>query len=119
MRVQKNSNAYRREAAARLKKLAGFGPMIDGSLVVVRRRCGNPRCKCAKGEKHPAHYLTRKVKGKTQGLYIPVDMVQEVRAWNQEHRRLKKLVAEICERQREVVKLYGAEKRRRGPKRRR
>jgi hypothetical protein len=59
MGFEKNANAYRREVAARLKKLADFGPMIDGSLVVVRRRCGNPRCRCARGEKHPAHNLTR------------------------------------------------------------
>lgn len=117
--MNKNSNSYRREVAARLAELAGFGPMIDGSLVVVRRRCGNPACKCARGEKHPAWQLTRKVKGKTQGLYIPVDMVEEVRQWNLEHRRLKKLVSEICERQRRVVTLTGREKRRKGPPKRR
>jgi hypothetical protein len=116
MPLWKNSNTYRREVVARLKKLAGFGPMIDGSLVVIRRRCGNPACRCAKGEKHPAYYITRKLRGKTQGLYIPVDMVQEVREWNQEHRRLKGLVAEICERQRALVRLFGAEKRRKGPR---
>jgi hypothetical protein len=43
MPFEKNANSYRREVAARLKGLAAFGPMVDGSLVVVRRRCGNPR----------------------------------------------------------------------------
>jgi hypothetical protein len=107
----KNANSYRREVAARLKRLAGFGPMVDGSLVVVRRRCGNPRCRCARGEKHPAHYLMRKVGGKTRSLYIPVALVKDVRAWNQEFRRLKRLVAEICERQRKVVAAMSAERR--------
>lgn len=112
MEIRKNANSYRHEVEARLKILAGLGPMIDGSLVVFRRRCGNPNCHCAKGEKHPGNYLTRKVKGKTQALYIPADMVEEVRQWNKEHRRLKKLVAEICERQRKLVKLTSEEKRR-------
>ena len=76
MPVEKNANSYRREVAARLKKLADFGPMVDGSLVVVRRRCGNPRCRCARGHKHPAHYLMRKVGGKTHSLYIPVDLAR-------------------------------------------
>lgn len=111
MPFEKNANSYRREVAARLKKLAAFGPMVDGSLVVVRRRCGNPRCRCTQGEKHPAHYLMRKVGGKTHSLYIPVDLVKDVRAWNQEFRRLKRLAAEICERQRKVVVAVSAERR--------
>ena len=115
MPFEKNANSYRREVAARLKKLAGFGPMVDGSLVVVRRRCGNPRCRCARGQKHPAHYLTRKVGRKTHSLYIPVALVEDVRQWNSEHRRLKQLVAEICERQRAVVKRLGVERRRKPP----
>jgi hypothetical protein len=115
MPFEKNANAYRREVAARLKKLAAFGPLIDGSLVVIRRRCGNPGCRCARGEKHPAHYLTRKVGRKTHSLYIPVDLVEDVRTWNQEYRRLKRLVAEICERQRKVVRSTSAERRRRPP----
>ena len=115
MPFEKNANAYRREVAARLKKLADFGPLIDGSLVVIRRRCGNPGCRCARGEKHPAHYLTRKVGRKTHSLYIPVDLVEDVRSWNQEYRRLKRLVAEICLRQREVVRRTSAERRRKPP----
>ena len=111
---EKNANAYRREVASRLAKLAECGPLIDGSLVVIRRRCGNPNCRCARGHKHPAHYLTRKVAGKTVSLYIPVDLVEDVRKWHNEYRRLKKLVAEICERQREVVRRFTTEKRRRG-----
>jgi hypothetical protein len=51
---------------------------------------------------------------KTHSLYIPVALVEDVRQWNSEHRRLKRLVAEICERQRAVVKRLGVE-RRRGP----
>jgi len=111
MPVEKTANSYRREVAARLKKLAAFGPMVDGSLVVVHRRCGNPRCRCARGHKHPAHYLMRKVGGKTHSVYIPVDLVEDVRQWNQEFRRLKRPVATICERQRKVVAAVSAERR--------
>jgi hypothetical protein len=41
--------------------------------------------------------------------------VEDVRQWNQEHRRLKRLAAEICERQRAVVKRLCAERRRKPP----
>jgi hypothetical protein len=109
-----NIKAYKRQVAARLKKLAHCGPMIDGSLVVIRRRCGRPNCRCAKGHKHPAHYLSRKAGRKTQSLYIPVDLVEEVRRWHQEYRRLKRLVAEICELQRKVVRRHVAERKKAG-----
>ena len=113
-RMEKNIRAYKREVTARLKKLARCGPLIDGSLVVIRRRCGTPKCRCTKGHKHPAHYLTRKVGGKTESLYIPVDLVEDVRTWHKEYRRLKQLVAGICERQRQVVRRFNTERRRRG-----
>jgi len=111
---EKNANAYKREVASRLRKLAECGPLIDGSLVVIRRRCGNANCRCTRGEKHPAHYLTRKVGGKTQSLYVPVDLVEDVRKWHEAYRRSKKLVAEICERQRSVVRRFNTERRRKG-----
>ena len=114
--MEKNILSYQREVAARLKKLAQLGPFIDGSLVVIRRRCGNPNCRCARGHKHPAHYLTRKVGKKTRSLYIPVDLLEDVRTWHKEYRRLKRLVGEICERQRHVVRRFNAERRRRGPR---
>ena len=89
--------------------------MVFGTIAERARVCGKPTCRCAQGEKHPAHYLTRKVGRKTHSLYIPVALVEEVRQWNQEHRRLKRLVAEICERQRAVVKRLGVERRRKPP----
>ena len=29
-----------------IKKLAEVGPFVDGSLVKIKRRCGNKNCKC-------------------------------------------------------------------------
>ena len=57
-------------------------PFIVGSLVKIQRRCGNPNCRCAReGPKHAAYLLTTKVNGKTRAIYVPVDMVEEVRQW--------------------------------------
>ena len=43
MPFRKNAKSFRREVAARLKRLASFGPMVDGSPVVARRRRGRSR----------------------------------------------------------------------------
>jgi len=77
---------------APLKKLAGLGPFVAASLVAVKRRCGNPRCKCACGEPHSAHVLTRKVEGKTETVHVPKDRLKEVREWVREYQRLKRLI---------------------------
>ena len=37
---------------AKLKELAGVGPLLQGSLAEIRVTCGNPNCRCARGEKH-------------------------------------------------------------------
>ena len=39
--------------------------------------------------------LTYKVKGKTRTVHLPKDMVEEVRRWVQEHKRVKRLIREI------------------------
>jgi hypothetical protein len=80
---------------AKVKELANVGPLIQGSLCKVGTQCGNPNCRCARGEKHTAHILTRKVGGKTKTNYVPVGMLKEVQAWVDEHRRIKELMKEI------------------------
>ena len=77
---------------AQLKKLAGLRPFVAASLVAVKRRCGNPRCKCARGEPHRAHVLTRKVDGRTETVHVPKDRLEEVREWVEEYKRLKRLI---------------------------
>jgi len=77
---------------AQLMKLAQLGPFVAASLVAVKRRCGNPRCKCARGEPHQAHVLTRKVDGRTETVHVPKDRLEEVRQWVEQYKRLKGLI---------------------------
>ena len=57
--------------------------MVRGSLVTARR--GN----------YIAHQLTVSVQGKTHTVYVPKDMVEEVKQWTQNHRRLQRILKEI------------------------
>lgn len=95
-----------------IKKLAEVGPFVDGSMVVVKRRCGNKNCKCyLKDEKHESYYLHYKEKGVTKAVYIPVDLEEEVREWNDNHRKLKEIVAEISRASKEIIRRHVKEKR--------
>jgi len=53
-----------------LGKLMRPSPMISGSLYQMKRRCGNPRCRCTRGELHVSWYLSRRVTGRTKLTYI-------------------------------------------------
>jgi len=86
---------FEQRREAKLKELRRCKPLVAGSLCKVKRRCGNPNCKCAKGEPHEAHVLSFKVKGKTKTVHVPKDQVEEVRQWVQENKRIKRLMQEI------------------------
>lgn len=94
-----------------LKKLAGIGPFVDGSMAKVKIRCGNKNCKCyIKEEKHESYYLMYKVKRVTKAVYIPVDLEDEVREWNEEYKKLKKIIAEISKANKSIIARYVTEK---------
>ena len=102
---------------AKLKELARVGPVLQGSLAEIAVTCGNPNCRCARGQKHRSHILKRQVRGKTQSLYVPVDMVQEARRWVEEYRRVKRLLADISELNRSILRAYVPTKRARAANR--
>jgi hypothetical protein len=97
------------------RKLALMGkkqPFIIGSLVKIQRRCGNPNCRCVReGPKHPAHLLTTKVHGKTRAIYVPVDMVEEVRQWCRQYCEIKADIQEVSECCEQLIRLHTQEKR--------
>ena len=80
---------------AKLRKLGTLGPMVAASLCRRMVTCGNPRCKCARGEKHESWCLTYKDKAKTKTVHVPREMVEEVSKWVQEHKQAKELISEI------------------------
>ena len=99
MDIPKHPALIRRMRDARLKKLAEVGPILAGSVVQQRVRCGRPGCRCAKdpAHRHVKTAITQTVKGKTRTVYVPIDLVEEVRAWAAEHKRVKELLKEISE----------------------
>lgn len=65
--------------------------MVNGSLYQMGRSCGNPNCKCARGEKHVSWYLSRKIARKTKLTYIgrivPAWLAESVKRY-QHHQKL-------------------------------
>jgi len=99
-------NTLEKRRDAKLKSLAAVGPFISATLSKVRTRCGNPNCHCADGERHEAHLLTKKVKGRTVSSYVPKDLLPEVERWAREWKRLKKVLSEVSALSERIVRIH-------------
>jgi hypothetical protein len=95
MKLSDRPAVLRHRRRSRLGRLARPGPFLAASLVRIARRCGNPRCRCARGEKHVGLYLTLKEGGTTRTLYVPKDRLVEVQTWVKEYRRVRGLIREV------------------------
>jgi hypothetical protein len=95
MRIPEHPTQIRSMLDARRARLAADRPALAASLAQVKKRCGQPSCHCYHGEPHLAWHLTYKVKGHTRTVYVPKDLLDEVRSWVAEHKRIKALQDEI------------------------
>lgn len=93
-----SSNAlarFRRRRHTASQRLAMRGRMIKASLVVNRRRCGKPGCRCAQGALHESLAFTYKQDGKSVLVHIPHHLETEARQAQNDYRKLKTLVEEL------------------------
>lgn len=87
--------APERQARSRLVQLLSQQGIIRGSLLVRRRVCGKPGCKCVRGQKHESLYLVITDKGRTRQLYVPKDFEPLVRRWVEDYHQARELMEEI------------------------
>ena len=96
---------------AKIEQLRNLGPMVAASLCRRMTRCGNPNCRCARGDKHQSWCLTFKEQGKTRTVHVPRDMLKEVRQWVQEYQQVKKLLKDISYQSIRIIKEHVPHKR--------
>ena len=98
MDIPSHPTRIRQMLEGRLKQLAPDKPVLAASLSLVNKRCGQPSCSCHHGGPlHQAHHLSFREAGKTRTVYVPQELLDEVRSWVQEHQRLKRILAEISQ----------------------
>ena len=91
-------NRHHKLQASYLKQLAQVGPFVEGTLSEYKRA----------GRKASSWHLTYKIEGKTHTVYVPVDMVEEVRKWTEEYRRLKQLIRKETKQSLAIIHGYTA-----------
>lgn len=99
MKIPKHPTLLRRMRDARLKKIVPRCPPLAASL---GRQAGG------------GWHVTLKQDGKTRTVYVPKDLKEEVEASIQEHRRIKRLLAEITQLQLALIRSDRTERARRG-----
>src|SRR5450631_2191836 len=94
----------RRQGLAKL--LPPVTDILRGSLVERYVTCGNPACKCARGERHgPIWYLTVTLgRGRTTGGIISGEHLDQVRSWIENYHQLKDHLEKISEINREWLR---------------
>jgi hypothetical protein len=96
MRIPDHPSFILRMLQHRLQQLATTSPVLAASFGTYTHRCGPPSCRCHHGGPlHAGQPLTCKENGKTRSVYVPKELLPEVRTWLAEHKRLKALRHEI------------------------
>jgi hypothetical protein len=114
VRIPEHPTLIRRMLDSRLKKLTTSSPVLAASLTSYTHRCGRPACRCHHGGPlHTGQHLTFKERGKTRSVYVPKDLLLEVRAWLAQHKRIKELLKEIHALSLALVQSHARAKRRR------
>ena len=81
------------------ERVAAIGPAILGSLSLRRSPCIRDNCPaCLSGEKHPSYVLYGSAKGRRFSVYVPEDLVPEVRHCLDNGRALQELLYEAAPR---------------------
>lgn len=101
-----------------LAKLPPVSEILRGSLMQRYVTCGNPSCKCARGERHgPSWYLSVTLgPGRTTGIIIPDEKVDEVRGWIENYQKLKDQLEKISDINRELLRRQRVQQRKRDQK---
>jgi len=80
-----------------LIKIIKEGSPIFGSLSSAYLPCGNPRCKCARGQLHGPMWriVWKKPKGKQNIMYIPKKKLKEVQKMTTSYKQVRDILIEI------------------------
>ena len=82
----RTSSQLRRQA---IRILQSQKALYRGSLIQYSRRCGNPNCKCKRGEPHTGWALSFSDAGRTKVVYLSDELRAEVADGLSEHQQLQ------------------------------
>lgn len=98
--------ALRNRRQGLTQRLPPLAEILRGSLMERYLTCGNPNCKCARGERHgPVWYLSVTLdQSHREGCTLPPDQVEQVRRWIENYHQIKEHLEKISDINRELLR---------------
>ena len=98
--------ALRKRRQQLLRRLPPLDRLLRGSLIERYKPCGKPGCKCAHGPGHgPKYYLSVSYPGQQPQMdYVPQDYHAQIAQYLAHHHRVREILEEICEINRELLR---------------
>jgi hypothetical protein len=98
--------ALRKRREGLTKILPPLSDILRGSLMERYMTCGNPSCKCARGDRHgPVWYLSVTLdQSHRSGSTVAADQVEQVRQWIENYHRVKEHLEKISDINRELLR---------------
>lgn len=89
-----------------LENILSSKTLIKGSICEKRRKCGNPRCRCAHGELHSTKILSFSDGGKSHIIHLSkysILELSEIERQVKEYQRFRKSRAKIVENFKQII----------------
>src|ERR1700680_4148082 len=104
------TSTLRKRRAQLLRQMPALDTLLRGSLIERYKRCGKPGCKCADGPGHgPKYYLSVSFPGRRPQMdYVPQADYADVTERLANYHRVREIIEEICEINRELLRRGGA-----------
>jgi len=80
-----------------LRTMTSQGPLTPGCFYLLKRKCGKPSCRCARGQLHPVWVLTRSQSGKHKLYPVAPQHRAQVRRWAAAWRRYQRARARLVQ----------------------
>lgn len=88
-----------------LETFLGRSPLLRGSLYTLRRRCGKPTCRCARGALHASTVLAYRGQGGPRNLAPAPEQLPALRQLTDDYRRFRQARRQLRRLQRQLLAL--------------
>ena len=92
---KKSEQKLKRKLQSLKSQMATIGPVMRGSVVKLGTTCGNPKCRCAKGDKHMQFFFSLTKNKKTKIMFLGNTRVVKAKQCVKNYRRLLKIIDEM------------------------
>jgi len=86
----------------------GREPLLPGSLYTLRRKCGNPNCRCTRGELHESTVLSYRGQGCPRNVSPALEQIDALRKMTDDYRRVRQARAQFVRWQRQLLAMLDA-----------